>query len=84
MVQLGKAGFPSEAFSVYNMLRYSKRTVRKSLHEKALGILVSAELLKDAYVVVKVKKITAFGLLAFATAMQCLLFVFVSPLNISN
>ncbi|KAG2589399.1 pentatricopeptide repeat-containing protein At1g10910, chloroplastic-like [Panicum virgatum] len=53
MVQLGKAGFPSEAFSVYNMLRYSKRTVRKSLHEKALGILVSAELLKDAYVVVK-------------------------------
>ncbi|CAL4949239.1 unnamed protein product [Urochloa decumbens] len=53
MVQLGKAGFPSEAFSVYNMLRYSKRTVRKSLHEKALGILVSAELLKDAYIVVK-------------------------------
>ncbi|OEL34266.1 Pentatricopeptide repeat-containing protein [Dichanthelium oligosanthes] len=53
MVQLGKAGFPSEVFSVYNMLRYSKRTVRKSLHEKALGILVSAELLKDAYIVVK-------------------------------
>lgn len=53
MVQLGKAGFPSEAFSVYNMLRYSKRTVRKSLHEKALGILVSSELLKDAYIVVK-------------------------------
>ncbi|KAJ1283865.1 hypothetical protein BS78_03G160000 [Paspalum vaginatum] len=53
MAQLGKAGFPSEAFSVYNMLRYSKRTVRKSLHEKALGILVSAELLKDAYIVVK-------------------------------
>ncbi|PAN30144.1 hypothetical protein PAHAL_5G279700 [Panicum hallii] len=53
MVQLGKAGFPSESFSVYNMLRYSKRTVRKSLHEKALGILISAELLKDAYIVVK-------------------------------
>ena len=60
MVQLGKAGFPSEAFSVYNMLRYSKRTVRKSLHEKALGILVSAELLKDAYVVVKVIKYYCF------------------------
>ncbi|CAO2179555.1 unnamed protein product [Urochloa humidicola] len=53
MIQLGKAGFPSEAFSIYNMLRYSKRTIRKSLHEKALGILVSAELLKDAYIVVK-------------------------------
>ncbi|ONM41378.1 pentatricopeptide repeat-containing protein At1g10910, chloroplastic [Zea mays] len=53
MVQLGKAGFPSEAFSVYNMLRYSKRTVHKSLHEKVLGILVPAELLKAAYIVVK-------------------------------
>lgn len=54
MVQLGEAGFPSEAFSVYNMLRYSKRTVCKSLHEKVLGILVPAGLLKDAYIVVKV------------------------------
>ncbi|KAK3161032.1 hypothetical protein QOZ80_1BG0070760 [Eleusine coracana subsp. coracana] len=53
MLQLGKEGFPSEAFSVYNMLRYSKRIVPKSLHEKALGILVSAGLLKDAYVIVK-------------------------------
>lgn len=53
MVQLGEAGFPSEAFSVYNMLRYSKRTVCKSLHEKVLGILVPAGLLKDAYIVVK-------------------------------
>ncbi|KAF8696648.1 hypothetical protein HU200_036267 [Digitaria exilis] len=51
--ELGKAGFPSEAFSVYNMLRYSKRTVQKSLHEKVLSILVSSELLKDAYIVVK-------------------------------
>ncbi|GJM94146.1 hypothetical protein PR202_ga10763 [Eleusine coracana subsp. coracana] len=51
--KLGKEGFPSEAFSVYNMLRYSKRIVPKSLHEKALGILVSAGLLKDAYVIVK-------------------------------
>ncbi|KAL5227314.1 hypothetical protein ABZP36_015579 [Zizania latifolia] len=53
MMQLGEAGFPSEAFSVYNMLRYSKRTVRKSLHEKILHILVPAGLLKDAYIVVK-------------------------------
>ncbi|KAL6881949.1 hypothetical protein ACP4OV_011421 [Aristida adscensionis] len=53
MVKLGKAGLPSEAFSVYNMLRFSKRTVCKSLHEKALAILVTAGLLKDAYVVVK-------------------------------
>lgn len=54
MVQLGEAGFPSEAFSVYNMMRYSKRTVCKSLHEKVLGILVPAGLLKDAYIVIKV------------------------------
>jgi hypothetical protein len=60
MVQLGKAGFPSEAFSVYNMLRYSKRTVHKSLHEKVLGILVAAELLKAAYIVVKVIKFYCF------------------------
>uniref|UniRef100_A0A0E0C3J2 Pentacotripeptide-repeat region of PRORP domain-containing protein n=1 Tax=Oryza meridionalis TaxID=40149 RepID=A0A0E0C3J2_9ORYZ len=53
MMQLGEAGFPSEAFSVYNMLRYGKRTVCKSLHEKVLCILVPAGLLKDAYVVVK-------------------------------
>lgn len=55
MVQLGEAGFPSESFSVYNMMRYSKRTVCKSLHEKVLGILVSAGLLKDAYIVIKVQ-----------------------------
>ncbi|VAH76906.1 unnamed protein product [Triticum turgidum subsp. durum] len=53
MVQLGEAGFPSEAFSVYNMMRYSKRTVCKSLHEKVLGILVPAGLLKDACIVIK-------------------------------
>ncbi|CAM0881336.1 unnamed protein product [Alopecurus aequalis] len=53
MAQLGEAGFHSEAFSVYNMMRYSKRTVCKSLHEKVLGILVPAGLLKDAYIVIK-------------------------------
>lgn len=54
MIDLGKAGFPSEAYSVYNMLRYSQRNLQKSLHEKILQILVSAGLLKDAYLVFKV------------------------------
>lgn len=44
----------SEAFSVYNMLRYSKRTMSKALHEKILHILIAGKLFKDAYVVVKV------------------------------
>ncbi|KAK8452946.1 hypothetical protein SEVIR_5G203500v4 [Setaria viridis] len=77
MVQLGKAGFPSEAFSVYNMLRYSKRTVRKSLHEKALGILVSSELLKDAYIVVKVIKYYSFR--SFGICYCNLLCLFLCP-----
>ena len=51
---LGKIRAHSEAFSVYNMLRYSKRTMCKALHEKILHILVAGRLLKDAYVVVKV------------------------------
>ncbi|KAG6530739.1 hypothetical protein ZIOFF_004497 [Zingiber officinale] len=46
-------GFPSEAFSIYNMLRYSKRTLCKSLHQRMFSILVRAGLLKDAYVVMK-------------------------------
>ncbi|XP_019251974.1 PREDICTED: pentatricopeptide repeat-containing protein At1g10910, chloroplastic isoform X2 [Nicotiana attenuata] len=50
---LGKTDAHSEAFSVYNMLRYSKRTISKSLHEKILHILIAGRLLKDAYVVVK-------------------------------
>ncbi|WOL03021.1 hypothetical protein Cni_G11741 [Canna indica] len=53
ILQLGQSGFPSEAFSIYNMLRYSKRTLCKSLHEKMLNILVAAGLFKDAYVVMK-------------------------------
>ena len=71
MVQLGEAGFPSEAFSVYNMMRYSKRTVCKSLHEKVLGILVPAGLLKDAYIVIKVPY--AFGI--YYSYLYCLLCV---------
>ncbi|OIV91539.1 hypothetical protein TanjilG_08951 [Lupinus angustifolius] len=43
----------SEAFAVYNILRYSKRTMCKALHEKILGILLAGKLFKDAYVVVK-------------------------------
>ncbi|MFQ6630242.1 hypothetical protein Gotur_028872 [Gossypium turneri] len=43
----------SEAFSVYNMLRYSKRTMCKALNEKILHILIAGKLFKDAYVVVK-------------------------------
>ncbi|KAM7470366.1 hypothetical protein LguiA_008549 [Lonicera macranthoides] len=50
---LGKTGAYSEAFSVYNMLRYGKRTMCKAHHEKILHILIGGRLLKDAYVVVK-------------------------------
>ncbi|XP_039121799.1 pentatricopeptide repeat-containing protein At1g10910, chloroplastic isoform X1 [Dioscorea cayenensis subsp. rotundata] len=53
IVQLGQGGFPSEAFSVYNFLKYSKRNMRKILHEQMLDILVAAGLLKDAYVIMK-------------------------------
>ncbi|XP_020272079.1 pentatricopeptide repeat-containing protein At1g10910, chloroplastic [Asparagus officinalis] len=53
ILQLGRAGAPSEALSVYNMLRYSKRRLCKSLHQKVLDILVAAGLLKEAYVVMK-------------------------------
>ncbi|KAJ1435010.1 Tetratricopeptide-like helical domain superfamily [Sesbania bispinosa] len=50
---LGQVKAYSEAFSVYNMLKYSKRTMCKALHEKILHILIAGQLLKDAYVVVK-------------------------------
>ncbi|KAL5854667.1 hypothetical protein ACOSQ3_004528 [Xanthoceras sorbifolium] len=50
---LGKMRAHSEAFSVYSMLRYSKRTMCKALHEKILHILIAGRLLKDAYIVVK-------------------------------
>lgn len=51
---LGKMNAQSEAFTVYKMLRYTKRTMCKALHEKILHILIAGRLLKDAYVVVKV------------------------------
>lgn len=50
---LGRTGAHSQAFSIYNMLRYGKRTMCKTLHEKILHILIDGKLLKDAYVVVK-------------------------------
>lgn len=50
---LGQTGAQSEAFAVYNMLRYSKRPMSKALHEKILHILIQGRLLKDAYFVVK-------------------------------
>lgn len=54
MFHLGRTGRHSEAFSVYNMLRYSKRAMSKALHEKILHILIDGRLFRDAYVVVKV------------------------------
>lgn len=54
MNHLGRSGAYSEAFSVYNMLKYSKRTINKVLHEKILHTLLAGGLLKDAYVVFKV------------------------------
>lgn len=53
MKSLGLTGAYSEAFSVYNMLKYSKRTMNRALHGKILHILLSGGLLKDAYVVIK-------------------------------
>ncbi|PON60088.1 Pentatricopeptide repeat [Trema orientale] len=50
---LGKMKAHADAFSVYNMLRYSKSTMCKALHEKILHILLAGRLLKDSYVVVK-------------------------------
>ncbi|XP_028800907.1 pentatricopeptide repeat-containing protein At1g10910, chloroplastic isoform X1 [Neltuma alba] len=53
MSDLGKVKAYPEAFSVYNILRYGKRTMCRALHEKILHILLAGRLLKDAYVVVK-------------------------------
>ncbi|KAL8137827.1 hypothetical protein V2J09_003828 [Rumex salicifolius] len=53
MINLAKMGAHKEAYSVYNILRYSRRTICKALHEKILRILIAGQLLKEAYVVVK-------------------------------
>ncbi|KZV30370.1 pentatricopeptide repeat-containing protein chloroplastic [Dorcoceras hygrometricum] len=69
---LGKAGAHSEAFSVYNMLKYSKRTINKGLHERILHSLLAGGLLKDAYVVVKdnAKLISQQAIKKFATSFM--------------
>ncbi|CAA0841495.1 Pentatricopeptide repeat-containing protein -chloroplastic [Striga hermonthica] len=70
--RLGKTGAHSEAFSVYTMLRYSKRTISKALHEKILHILLAGGLFKDAYVVVKdnAKFISQPAIRKFATSFM--------------
>ncbi|KAE8668389.1 Pentatricopeptide repeat-containing protein [Hibiscus syriacus] len=70
--QLGKMKAHSEAFSVYNMLRYSKRTMCKALHEKILRVLIAGKLFKDAYVVVKdnAQHISRPSIKKFATAFM--------------
>ncbi|XP_058767242.1 pentatricopeptide repeat-containing protein At1g10910, chloroplastic-like [Vicia villosa] len=50
---LGQTKAYPEAFSLYNILKYSKRSICKALHEKILHILLAGKLLKDAYVVFK-------------------------------
>ena len=54
LFHLGKTGAHSEAYAVYNMLRYSEKPMCKDLHEKILYILIAGRLYKDAYVVFKV------------------------------
>lgn len=70
--QLGNMNAYSEAFSVYNMLRYSKRNMCKALHEKILHILISGRLYKEAYVVVKdnAGSISKQAVRKFATAFM--------------
>ncbi|PKA56305.1 Pentatricopeptide repeat-containing protein [Apostasia shenzhenica] len=72
ILKLAKAGSPSEAFSLYNMLKYRKRNVCKSLHEKMLNILVAAGFLKDAYVVMKdnMEMISTLSLGNFTTSFM--------------
>lgn len=63
---LGKTGANSEAFTVYNMLRYRNRTISKSLHQQILSILIKGRLLKEAYVVFKVKDAQLLIICTFA------------------
>lgn len=69
MSDLGKTKAYSEALSVYNILRYSKRTMCKELHEKILHILLAGRLLKDAYVVIKVFQVFRMNLLWFSNCI---------------
>ncbi|XP_073264360.1 pentatricopeptide repeat-containing protein At1g10910, chloroplastic isoform X2 [Populus alba] len=78
---LGKIKAHSEAFSVYSMLKYSKRTMCKAFHEKILHILIAGKLLKDAYVVVKdnAKFISSAAIKKFAKS-----FVKLGNINLIN
>ncbi|KAK4491246.1 hypothetical protein RD792_001980 [Penstemon davidsonii] len=69
---LGKSGAHSEAFSVYTMLKYSKRTINKNIHENILHILLAGGLLKDTYVVVKdnAKSISQTAIKKFAISFM--------------
>lgn len=79
MFHLGKMKAHAEAFSVYNMLRYSRSTMCKALHEKILHILIAGRLLKDAYVVVKDN-----GELISAPAMKKFANMFLKSGNINS
>lgn len=79
MFHLGKMKAHVEAFSVYNMLRYSKGTMCKALHEKILHILIAGRLLKDAYVVVKDN-----GELISAPSMKKFATIFLKSGNINS
>ncbi|KAJ6865004.1 hypothetical protein NC651_035537 [Populus alba x Populus x berolinensis] len=78
---LGKIKAHSEAFSVYSVLKYSKRTMCKAFHEKILHILIAGKLLKDAYVVVKdnAKFISSAAIKKFAKS-----FVKLGNINLIN
>ncbi|PKA48781.1 Pentatricopeptide repeat-containing protein [Apostasia shenzhenica] len=54
------------------MLKYRKRNVCKSLHEKMINILVAAGFLKDAYVVMKdnMEMISTLSLENFAASFM--------------
>ncbi|XP_011006538.1 PREDICTED: pentatricopeptide repeat-containing protein At1g10910, chloroplastic-like isoform X1 [Populus euphratica] len=81
LFHLGKIKAHSEAFSVYSMLKYSKRTMCKAFHEKILHILIAGKLLKDAYVVVKdnAKFISSAAIKKFAKS-----FVKLGNINLIN
>ncbi|EXB36427.1 hypothetical protein L484_009994 [Morus notabilis] len=79
MFHLGKMKAHVEAFSVYNMLRYSKGTMCKAFHEKILHILIAGRLLKDAYVVVKDN-----GELISAPSMKKFATIFLKSGNINS
>ncbi|KAK9676336.1 hypothetical protein RND81_11G070200 [Saponaria officinalis] len=53
IVQLGRVGAHSEAYIVYNVLRNSGQAIQEPLNRKMLHILISGNLLEEAYEVIK-------------------------------